>query len=152
MNRTVAMVLAVGLAGALAGCVERTIKITSQPSGAVVYLNDEEVGRTPADVRFTWYGTYGVTLRREGYETLQAAKKIDPPVYQWPVIDVFTELLIPYRWHDVRTWDFEMQPQKLPAREELLERATEFRQEAGSPAATQPGVVDTQPVEVEKRE
>lgn len=137
MNRVVTAAAAVLLAVVLAGCVERTIKITTEPSGATVLLNEEEVGRSPADVRFTWYGTYGVTVRKEGYETLQATRKIDAPVYQWPVIDIFTELLIPYKWHDQRTWHFELQPQQLPSRQELIERAEDFRQEAGA-VTTQP--------------
>ncbi len=61
------MCLAV-LAGGMAvagGCVERTIHITSDPSGALVHLNDEEVGRTPVTVPFTFYGVYSVRLTQE---------------------------------------------------------------------------------------
>ncbi|MEX0776779.1 MAG: PEGA domain-containing protein [Phycisphaeraceae bacterium] len=50
---------------ALAGCVERTISITSEPSGALVHLNDEEVGRTPLIVPFTFYGVYDVRVEHE---------------------------------------------------------------------------------------
>lgn len=140
MSKCVKVALAIVLAGLLVGCVERTIKITTQPSGATVILNDEEVGRSPADVRFTWYGTYDVIIRKEGYKTLHTPQKIDPPVYQWPVIDIFTELLIPAKWHDVRTWHFDLEPQPLPQREELLERATQFRQEAQEGSAAKPPV------------
>ena len=48
------------------GCVERLITVRSQPSGALVYLNDEEVGRTPVTVPFTFYGYYDVRLEHEG--------------------------------------------------------------------------------------
>lgn len=146
MKRSAAM-LAMTLA-LLAGCVERTIKITSQPAGAVVYLNDEEVGRTPTEVRFTFYGDYGVILRKEGYETLSTHKKINAPWYQLPPIDIFADLLIPGTIHDRHAWDFELQPQQLPSQEELLERAESFRAEAlgipdAQPAATQPA--ETEP-------
>ncbi len=40
-----------------AGCVQRTITITSDPPGALVWLNDREIGRTPLDVNFVYYGT-----------------------------------------------------------------------------------------------
>ena len=131
-----------------AGCVERTIKITSQPSGAVVYLNDEEVGRTPTEVHFTFYGDYGVILRKEGYQTLQTHRKINAPWYQLPPADIFADLLIPTTIHDRHAWDFEIQPQQLPTKQELLERAEGFRAEAlgipaSEPAATQPA--ETQP-------
>lgn len=130
------------------GCVERTIKITTQPTGATVILNDEEVGRTPADVRFTWHGTYDVIVRKEGYQTLHTSKKVNLPVYQWPVVDIFTELFIPYTWHEQHAWNFDLQPQELPSREDLIERATEFRQEAQQSGTTVPPVA-TQPAETE---
>src|SRR6202000_2421377 len=47
------------------GCVERKITIGSAPAGAIVTLNDEEVGRTPVTVPFTWYGDYDIVLRLE---------------------------------------------------------------------------------------
>ena len=43
-------VVAFALAGAAllsGGCLERTIKVTTEPEGAVVWINDVEVGRTP---------------------------------------------------------------------------------------------------------
>lgn len=49
----------------LSGCIERTITITSEPSGSLVHLNDEPVGRTPLTVPFTFYGTYDVRLEHE---------------------------------------------------------------------------------------
>ncbi len=121
---------------AAAGCVERTIKITTQPPGATVLLNDEEVGRTPADVHFTWHGTYDVIVRKEGYRTMRAPKNTGLPVYQWPVVDIFTELLIPYKWHEQHTWHFDMEPQRLPERQDLINRATDFRQEAAQVGTT----------------
>lgn len=154
MRQMATISLAVLLPGLLAGCVERTIKVTTQPQGATVILNDEEVGRTPADVRFLWHGTYDVIVRKEGYQTLHTSKKIDLPVYQWPVIDIFTELLIPYTWHEQHAWNFDLEPQQLPQREELIERATEFRHEAQEGGtATQPlktatpPATETQPAE-----
>lgn len=51
---------------AITGCVERLITVRSQPPGSLVYLNDEEVGRTPVTVPFKFYGTYDVRLEHEG--------------------------------------------------------------------------------------
>src|SRR5436190_11289311 len=31
------------------GCVEQKLSVTSEPDGALVYLNNEEVGRTPLE-------------------------------------------------------------------------------------------------------
>ncbi len=49
----------------LGGCVERLITVKSKPAGAIVYLNDEEIGRTPATVPFRFYGVYDVRLEAE---------------------------------------------------------------------------------------
>ncbi len=66
-RRTLIISLAVLAAAAgLTGCVERTITVTSDPSGALVYLNDTEIGRTPVTVPFTFYGTYDVRLEHDG--------------------------------------------------------------------------------------
>ena len=49
-----------------------TITIDSEPPGALCWLNDNEIGRTPVTVPFTWYGTYRVRLEKPGYEPLEA--------------------------------------------------------------------------------
>ena len=51
---------------ALAGCVERRLTIQTKPQGAMVLLNDEEIGRSPVTVPFNWYGDYRVR-RLRGY-------------------------------------------------------------------------------------
>ena len=64
----------------LAGCVERKLTINTNPSGALVLLNDEEIGVSPATVSFNWYGDYNVTIRKHGYETLQTHRKLASPL------------------------------------------------------------------------
>src|ERR1043165_4777491 len=53
------------------GCVRRTLTVTTDPPGAVIYLNGVEAGRTPLERDFVFYGTYDVAVRKEGYETLK---------------------------------------------------------------------------------
>ena len=77
----------------LGGCVKRTLLIESDPPGALVYLNDEEVGRTPVTVPFTWYGTYDVRLEMEGYRTLHAEQELEQPWWESPGPDLFAEML-----------------------------------------------------------
>jgi hypothetical protein len=73
------------------GCVQRTISITSDPSGALVHLNDEQVGRTPVTVPFIFYGVYDVRLEADGYEPLWTAQKAKAPWWEMPPIDLFAE-------------------------------------------------------------
>jgi hypothetical protein len=73
------------------GCVQRTMNIASDPPGAVVTMNDQEIGRTPITRDFTWYGTYDVFVRKEGYETLHKRTKVIAPWWQWVPLDFFAE-------------------------------------------------------------
>jgi hypothetical protein len=38
----------------LGGCVERELTINTKPEGALVILNDEEIGTSPVTVSFNW--------------------------------------------------------------------------------------------------
>lgn len=91
------------LLAVVGGCAQRTLNITSDPPGALVYLNGQEVGRTPMRYDFKWYGDYEVTLRRQGYETLKTHRKLSPPLHEIPPIDLVSEML---GARDVRQWSF----------------------------------------------
>ena len=51
-----------------AGCVRRVVQITSDPDGAVVWMNDREVGSTPCEVEILHYGKYDVRVEKPGWE------------------------------------------------------------------------------------
>jgi len=104
--------------------------INTEPQGALVYLNDEEVGRTPVSVDFTWYGDYDIVLRRQGYQTLKTHKQIPKPWYQVPPIDFFAEVLVPFEIHDKHELFFELQPQVPTDHASLRQRAIEMRERA----------------------
>jgi hypothetical protein len=132
-----------------AGCVEQTMTIQSNPPGALVYLNDQEVGRTPVTRDFTWYGDYDVQLRLEGYETLKTHQPVTAPAWNWVPFDLVAALL-PFTFKDHRAFAYTLKPLD-PALAEpvgLLDRAEGLRGElrgsaftreaATRPAATQP--------------
>jgi hypothetical protein len=77
----------------LGGCVRRQLTVRTDPPGALVHLNGQEFGRTPVTRDFTWYGTYDVDLRKEGYKTQKTTGKVIAPWWQWVPIDLFAELL-----------------------------------------------------------
>ena len=64
------LVVALAVLAGLTGCVRRTIRITTEPPHALVYLNDQEIGRSAVTTDFIWYGDYDVIVRKEGYKTL----------------------------------------------------------------------------------
>jgi hypothetical protein len=105
------------------GCVERRLVITSEPAGALVYLNDQEVGRTPLEVPFTWYGTYDVRLEREGYQMLQTEQVAERPWWETPGPDLFAEA-VPDKQVEI-AWHLQMTPAQ-PASETDPDRVLDF--------------------------
>jgi hypothetical protein len=146
-RRLQAALLVTSLALALpAGCVRRTMTVNTDPQGATVTLNDQQLGTSPVKVDFTWYGTYDVVIRKEGYETLTTTWRIETPWYQLPPIDFIFEALIPFEIHDRQETTFALQAAAPVDREQLLRDAAAFRErtlyenEVGartSPPATQ---------------
>jgi len=109
LSRTAAAVLALGGALAGGGCVEQTMQINSDPPGALVYLNLQEVGRTPLNRDFIWYGDYDVRLRLEGYETLKTNQKVYAPAWNWVPFDLVAQLL-PIPFKDNRSFTYTLKP------------------------------------------
>src|SRR5690349_11636751 len=91
------------------GCVEQTMTINSDPPGALVYLNDQEVGRTPMTRDFKWYGDYDVQVRLEGYQTLSTHKMVKAPWWNWVPFDFFAAM-IPLNFADHKTLSFALKP------------------------------------------
>lgn len=91
----------------LLGCgrVDRQMTFTSQPSGALVYLNGREVGRTPVTVDFTWYGNYELILRKEDYPSLKTTQYVSAPWWQWIPLDLMVEL-VPGRKLDTHNYHY----------------------------------------------
>ena len=114
----------------LIGCVERTITVRTDPAGALVTVNDVEKGRTPVTFPFTWYGKYRVLIEHPQYETLETSRGIFAPIYQWPVIDFVSEVLLPFKFHDHHDWAFALKPRQPVDPDQLIDRAQDFRQRA----------------------
>ncbi|MBN2374804.1 MAG: PEGA domain-containing protein [Sedimentisphaerales bacterium] len=113
----------------LPGCVERLITIDSSPSGALVWLNDQEIGQTPVTVPFTWYGKYEVILRKDGYRSLKTAQDADAPIYQWPGIDLIFESILPFEFVDHHRWQYDLEPITDEDPQLLIERAQQLREQ-----------------------
>jgi len=119
------LLLLAALAGPGAGCVERTITITSDPPGALVHLNDVEIGRTPCSTRFLHYGTYDLRVTKDGYEPWIGARTARAPLHDLPGPDLVAEVL-PLRFENTVTWHVELDPVDAQ-REGLVDRARDLR-------------------------
>jgi hypothetical protein len=130
MKRISVIAVGVCVVAISVGCVRRTLTVRTEPEGASIWLNDEEVGKGPATVDFTWYGDYDIVCRKEGYETLETSHRLNPPWYQLPGIDFFAEVLTPWTYQDHHAVDLTLEPEQLPGRAELIERSLKMREEA----------------------
>ncbi len=127
------LVAALALAVGLTGCVRRTIRITTEPPNALVYLNDQEIGRSTVTTDFLWYGDYDVIIRKEGYQTLKTNWEIKAPWYQVIPFDFLADVLWPGHIHDEHSRHFVLQPADPPSKEDLIGRAIEARKRAFDP-------------------
>lgn len=123
--RTLAVMLAILCITTIAGCVERTISITSQPSGALVYLNDQEVGRTPLSVPFTYYGHYNVRLEHDNYLPLSTTQHAKAPWWEAPGPDLIAEM-IPNN-HVELSWHFNMDLAPAANADRVIDHANQLR-------------------------
>jgi hypothetical protein len=122
------------------------MSIESNPPGALVYLNNQEVGRTPMTRDFKWYGDYDVQLRLEGYETLTTNQKVIAPAWNWVPFDLFAGLL-PFTFKDERSFSYALTPLD-PAKDQpegLLNRAGELRGQLEGSAFTREAATTTRP-------
>lgn len=116
------------LALLLGGCVERKLTIVTQPSEAVVWLNDEEIGTTPVTVSFNWYGDYYVRIEKPGYAILNTHRPLKRPLHDHFPFDFIAEVLWPGNITDDYQWGFELQPFEQASPEQLMEAAAQMRQ------------------------
>lgn len=126
-----------------AACVERILQVRSDPPGATVFVNGDEVGTTPLNHPFSFYGTVEVMLRAKGCLAHRELKPLDPPWYEVFPIDFFSELVIPARFTNVHTIEVALTPApgdlNESQRTDLEKKAAELRaampQAGGAPDA-----------------
>lgn len=111
------------------GCVERKLTINTQPQGALVVLNDEEIGESPVTVNFDWYGCYSVRLSKEGFETLNTPQDLKGPWYDGFPFDFLAQIVYPGRIVNSYEWTFELSPRQPVSPQELIQNAEELKKQ-----------------------
>lgn len=106
-------------------CVERRLMIRTEPAGAIVHVNGEEIGRSPVAWRFYHYGRILVETERPGYEPESRVFELRPPWYQYPVADFVSDVLVPSRIQDEH--ELELKLVALTPPEEIDEAEVERR-------------------------
>jgi hypothetical protein len=129
-----------------AGCVQRRMTIRSNPPGALVYVDDYQIGTTPVSTDFIYYGTRKIRLVKDGYETLTVRQPFPIPWYEVFPLDFVTENLWPWEIRDERVVDLAMTNTASIPPESVVARAEQARLAAGSLPAPPPVPVVQQPV------
>jgi hypothetical protein len=119
-----------------AGCVRRRMTVRTNPPGAMVSVDNQVIGPSPAATKFTYYGTREFRIEADGYRTETIRKRFNPPWYQWPGIDFIAETLWPGELRDERIIDVQLVPKTLPSNEEVISRADGLRQQATTGVVT----------------
>ncbi len=112
------------------GCVHRRLTINSNPAGALVRIDGEDIGYTPASIDYTWPGTREVQLLKDGYETQTQLIEINPPWYQRFPLDFISDNFLGTHIRDHRRFDLQMQPKRPEPINNLIERGRSLRSEA----------------------
>lgn len=126
------VVLAGVIISSFSGCngVRRRLTITSEPSGAIVYLNNKEIGKTPISRNFLYSGVYNIKCYKEGYEMKETYYKAGRPWYLYPGIDFFAENFTPGELRDEQSCHITLEQKREIPRNELYENACKLRDEA----------------------
>ena len=112
--------------------------IRTNPPGALVYVDDYEIGTTPISKDFTYYGKRKIRLVKDGYETLTIMQPVPTPWYQIPPLDFVSENLVPGEIRDRQTFTYPLTPQRVVPTDQLLGRAESLRREMRTTAAVGP--------------
>lgn len=134
-----------------AGCVQRRMTIRSNPPGALVYVDDYQIGTTPVSTDFVYYGTRKIRLVKDGYETLTVRQPFPIPWYEIFPLDFVSENLWPSEIRDERVVDLAMMPAAATPPEEVVARAEQSRLSAGSlppPLAAPLAIPSQQPMQL----
>ena len=122
-----AAALAIVLSASQAGCVERRMIVRTNPPGALLYVDDYEIGITPCATSFIYYGTRNIRLVKDGYETLVIKQPIPAPWYEYFPADFVAENLVPGHIRDQRVLTYDLRPAILVPNQQLTGRADALR-------------------------
>src|SRR6478672_6404700 len=131
--------------------VRRRLNVNSNPQGALVYVDNQQIGTTPCSVDFTYYGTREIRLIKPGFETLTVNQPIPAPWYQYTPIDFVSENLVTMKIRDNRSVNYNLAPQLVVPTQELVARANQLRQDTLQYGVTPVGAtlpINTGPVPI----
>ena len=126
-----------------AGCVTRTITVKTNPSNALVYIDDSLAGESPVTIPFTYYGTRKIMIEKRDedgrltHERTTAFEKIKAPVYEIFPLDFFSEIFWPREIKDEHVLNYDLvklEPLSIKEQQEnVIKNAEKLRQRVYAP-------------------
>ncbi|NUP90980.1 MAG: PEGA domain-containing protein [Candidatus Sumerlaeia bacterium] len=108
------VMLFAALAAGCGGGNRLVMVVTSNPSEALIYVNDYPRGVTPIEIPYLYMGTYRIQLRHEGYDDLDELVSIGRPWYNWiPFMSLVIDSL-PFSVRHERRLHFDLTPTPPP--------------------------------------
>ncbi|TWU42005.1 PEGA domain-containing protein [Novipirellula artificiosorum] len=120
------------------GCVRRRMTVRTSPPGATISVDNQVIGTSPAATSFVYYGARDIRVEKDGYRTETIRRRLNPPWYEWPVLDFVSETLWPGELRDERIIDVQLVPKTLEPTPNVLERADALRTQSQTGIVTGP--------------
>ena len=108
-KRWIAAVALIAVTALASGCIRSRLRITTDPRGSVVKINDVVRGKSPVEAPFVWYWYYTIDVEKEGYEPVRRIERLRAPWWGFFPLDLAAEL-IPYPIPDTRRYHIVLQP------------------------------------------
>lgn len=102
------------------GCVDRRFVVTTNAPGAAIEVDGQPLGPTPVDASYVYAGKREFRATAPGYEPLNQYVTFEPKWWDYPVLDLFAEVIWPFRIEDVRRVHLTLQPAAPRSAEEIL--------------------------------
>ena len=141
--RSFHFLILVAIIFAFSGCVTRSITVKTEPSNALVYLDNELIGESPVTVPFTYYGTRKIMIEKKDedgaltHERTIVYEKIKAPVYEVFPLDFFSEIVWLRELKDDHVLSYNLAELELLStkerQEKVLKNAEELRQRVNAP-------------------
>ncbi|MFO0956149.1 MAG: PEGA domain-containing protein [Isosphaeraceae bacterium] len=116
-----------------AGCVERRYTIRTDPPGALVVVNGQEIGTSPVSKSFVYYGDRDIRVYKDGFRTERFVQPLRAPWWDNYLTEFFTENLVPITLRDEREYVYKLSPETSPTTDELAQRAEDLRAQGQTP-------------------
>ena len=128
------VLMPVAVAVTAVGCVDRRYVVRAydardprRPVPAQIAVDGTPLGPAPLDARYVYTGTYEFRAVAEGFQPLTQLVKFKPKWYDYPGLDLFAEVLWPFRIEDVREVNLHLDPARPLRPDELQANADVLR-------------------------